>query len=263
MEYLHAGALSLLAGEFAPRTSREVHTRNVIPVKSSMAGADFRGQLVVPDCSGEEWMRIHRNREWSAEWESVIPDLLGCLLFIRAGSEEIRAPLDWVSCMAYFGSSSELPDAPEPPGDELELPTQVVLIDWLQCLRSAVSDVGFGSDPLRAGIVVSAWDRVPREQQEKSPLEYVATNFPMFHHFVLSNDDRYSFECFGVSVTGGDLEFAPGFREEYLRGTPSTAGYVVHTLNGTLTRSGDHTLPLAWALGLNPRLTAEYGRVGR
>lgn len=260
MEYLNAGAQALLGGEFAPRTSQEVHTRNVIPVSASTEGSDFRGQLVVPDSSGEEWMLIHRNREWSERWEAAIPSLLGCLLFIRAGSVEIHAPLDWVSCMDYFGTGANLPDSADSGGEEFAMPTQVVLIDWLQCLRAAVAAHGAGSLRLRVGVVVSAWDRVPTDQQGEDPLSYVATNFPMFHDFMLSNRERFAFECFGVSVVGGDLELAPGFREEYLRGVPARAGYVVHALGGTPTRTGDHTLPLAWAMGLVTE--AAVGREG-
>ncbi|SIN69861.1 hypothetical protein SAMN05444166_0212 [Singulisphaera sp. GP187] len=249
MEYLNAGAQTLLGGEFAPRTSREVHTRNVIPVRATSNRSDFRGQLVVPDSSGEEWMLIHRNREWSERWEEAIPSLLGCLLFVRAGSLEIHAPLDWVSCFDYFGTADNLPDAPDSDGEEFAMPTQVVLIDWLQCLRAAVSAHGGGS-LLRVGVIVSAWDRVPTEQQGEAPQSYVAKNFPMFHDFILSNRERFAFECFGVSIVGGDFEFAPGFRENYLRGVPAQAGYVVHALGGVPTRTGDHTLPLAWAMGL-------------
>jgi hypothetical protein len=134
---------------------------------------------------------------------------------------------------------------------EFHMPTQVVLIDWLQCLRNAVSARGAGSVRLRVGVVVAAWDRVPREQKEKKPVDYIASNFPMFHNFMLSNDDRYRFECFGVSVAGGDLDNAPGFRDEYLRGSPEQAGYVVHTLCNTVQRTGDHTIPVAWAMGLD------------
>lgn len=250
VEYLNEGAQSLLSGRFAPRTSREVHTRNVIPIRTSPGRPDFRGRLVVPDCSGEEWMRIHRNREWSERWEEAIPSLLGCLLFVRAGSDEIHAPLDWVSCMQYFGSPEDLPD--EPGNGEFHMPTQAVLIDWLQCLRSAVTAHGAGSRRLRVGVVVAAWDRVPRGQRDDDPRAYVASNFPMFDHFVLSNAERYAVECFGVSVVGGDLEHAPGFRDEFLRGSPTRSGYVVHSLGGPPAWTHDHTLPLAWALGLDP-----------
>jgi Double-GTPase 1 len=254
VEYLADGAQALLSGAFVGHTSQEVHVRNVIPVKSLLGGKDFRGRLIVPDCSGEQWMKIHRNREWSDEWESAIPTLWGCLLFIRAGSEQIHAPLDWVSCVQMFGVPTNQQSAgTSSDNGDLQMPTQVVLIDWLQCLRQAVSARGAGSVRLRVGVVVAAWDRVPKDQQGTTPAQYVASNFPMFHDFMLSNAGRYQFECFGVSVAGGDFDLAPDFREEYLRGHPDRSGYVIHTIGGSIERSGDHTLPVAWAMGLEVR----------
>jgi hypothetical protein len=261
VQYLADGAQALLSGAFVGHTSQEVHIHNVIPVKSSLGGKDFRGKLVVPDCSGEQWMRIHRNREWSDEWENAIPGLWGCLLFVRAGSDQIHAPLDWMSCVQFFGAPTESQGrGADGENGEFQMPTQVVLIDWIQCLRNAVSAHGAGSVRLRVGVVVAAWDRVPGEQQKHRPLDYVASNFPMFHDFMLSNDDRYQFQCFGVSVAGGDFDNAPGFRDEYLSGSPEQAGYVVHTLGGTVQRSADHTLPVAWAMGLDVQSAGGKGR---
>jgi hypothetical protein len=259
MEYLNDGAQTLLGGEFAPRTSREVHTRNAIPVKAGAGASGFRGQLIVPDSSGEEWMLIHRNREWSDRWESAVPSLMGCLLFVRAGSEEVVPALDWVNCMELFGPREHLPDVPEAGENAGAMPTQVVLIDWLQCLRKAVTAHGAGSQRLRVGVVVSAWDRVPSDQQAESPRSYVAANFPMFEDFMASNTHQFQFECFGVSIVGGDLEHAPGFREEFLRGTPARAGYVVHSLGGTFSQTSDHTLPLAWTMGLHSGASGNNG----
>lgn len=250
VEYLNEGAQALLSGEFVPRTSREVHAHNLIPIRTSPGPSDFRGRLVIPDCSGEEWLLIHRTREWSDRWEQAIPSLLGCLLFVRAGSDEIHAPLDWVNCMSYFGTLENLPDTIESADGGFQMPTQAVLIDWLQCLRSAVTAYGAGSRRLRVGVMVAAWDRVPKDQRD-DPRAYVAANFPMFDHFVLSNTDRFAVECFGVSVVGDDLEHAPGFRAEFLRGSPTHAGYVIHSLGKSPVIAGDHTIPLAWAMGLD------------
>lgn len=250
-EYLNTGSQTLLGGSFVPRTSQEVHNRNVIPVMSSGEEKGFRGELVVPDCSGEEWMRIYRNREWSEAWESLIPSLWGCLLFVRAGSDRVCAPLDWVTCVELYGSPESLPDAPANASGEVPVPTQVVLVDWIQCLRAAVTARGGGPARLRVGVVVAAWDRVPRGQQDQSPDHYLAANFPLLHQFMASNPDRFLFEGFGLSVVGGDLTLVPRFKEQYLQGTPSESGFVVHTLGGAVERSQDHTLPVAWAMGLD------------
>ena len=217
-EYLNEGSQALLAGSFVPRTSQEVHNRNIIPVMSSSEGKGFRGQLVMPDCSGEEWMRIYRNREWSEAWESLIPSLWGCLLFVRAASDKVCAPLDWVSCMELYGSPESLPEAPANASGEVSVPTQVVLVDWIQCLRAAATAVRGGLAQLRVGVVVAAWDRVPKGENEQSPEDYLAANFPLLHQFMASNSDRFLFEAFGLSVVGGDLALAPELRSSTCRG---------------------------------------------
>ncbi|MFO0842332.1 MAG: hypothetical protein U0797_08010 [Gemmataceae bacterium] len=258
-EYLNGNATILLGGHFAPHTSQNVHARNLVPVEWSDGGT---GELVVPDCPGEEWEKIHRTRSWSEEWEATLPTLVGCLLFVRAGSDRVVAPLDWVNCASMFGGPIELPGAAlaTPPA---EMPTQVLLIDWLQCLGTAVASLQAPARRLRVAVVISAWDRVPTDQQGENPSQYIASNFRMLSDFILSNSGAFEFAQFGVSVTGGDLDAAPGFREEYLSGDPATAGYVVHTLNGTVERSTDHSLPVAWAMGLRPGTAGAQDGGGR
>lgn len=256
-EYLNTNAQALLGGAFAPRTSKEVHARNAIPVRWADAHGEQRGELVVPDCSGEEWEKIHRTREWSEQWEGAIPALVGCLLFVRAGSDRIVAPLDWVSCHHLFGQPVDLARGS---GTAPEFPTQVLLVDWLQCLRAAVASLPGPARRLRVAVVVSAWDRVPPEQQAAGPEQYIAENFRMLSDFALSNPGPFEFAHFGVSVTGGDLDAAPDYRDEYLKGNPSEAGYVVHSLAGGPARSADHTLPVAWAVGVPTRAGAEAAR---
>lgn len=249
-EYLNTNAHALLGGEYAPRTSKDVHARNEIPVAwGGGATGTERGVLVVPDCSGEEWEKIHHNREWSAEWESVLPSLAGCLLFVRAGSDKIVAPLDWMSCHQLFGRAVELAPAGGLAAAP-DFPTQVLVVDWLQCLREAVASRAGPRRRLRVAVVVSAWDRVPTDLQPAGPNCYVAENYRMLSDFILSNEGVFEFAHFGVSVTGGDLDAAPGFKNEYLSGNPAQAGYVVHTLAGGVARSEDHTLPVAWAMGV-------------
>ena len=241
-EYLNSNEQALLGGAFAPHTPKSVHARNVIPVGWSKDGS---GELVVPDCAGEAWEEIHRTREWSEEWEALLPSLAGCLVFVRAGSDEIVPALDWVNCAHLFGGPRQL----SPTSAKARLPTQVLLVDWVQCLTSAFASLPVPACRLRIAMVVAAWDRVPKDQQAGSPADYIAANFRMLSDFILSNGTVFDVTHFGVSSTGGDLETEPGYRDEYLR-DPTAAGYVVHSLGGTVARSSDLTLPVAWAMGV-------------
>ena len=264
VEYLREGAERLLEGEFAPRTSKVVDERVVIPIKSIHPELKASGALIVPDVSGEQILTICRNRQWSQSWESLISEQCGCLIFVRAGSDEVVAPLDWVTSFEKYGGildgkTSNQPIDSQMQNDEQDAqeseppvqPTQVVLTEWLQFLRLAFTDVVSGSCKPRVGVVVSAWDAVPIDQQKSSPFQYLRDNFPMLHQFIESNNDRFDFQVFGVSIVNGDLKNDKSFRENYLNGRPQEYGLVVHTLSGRcIEESPDITLPVAWAVGL-------------
>lgn len=245
-QYLNAASTELVGGKFVSHTSRGVHVQNVIPIRSRLPEQPLAGELVIPDYSGEDWLAIQSTRRWSAEWEARLSSLAGCLLFLRAGSSHIVAPLDWMACFERFGAPVDLA------GDgDLSIPTQIVVIDWLQFLRDALRDRQSNLQRLRVGIVVSAWDLVPAEQQSLPPSHYIAQNFQLLSQFMHSNGRDYEFASFGSSIVGEDFDQAAGFRDTFLQGKVTEFGYVVHELGGSVTRSPDHTLPIAWALGIN------------
>jgi hypothetical protein len=250
LDYLKAGADHLLKGEFAPHTPHDVHDKSEIPVKSTSAGREFLGTLVVPDLPGEQILSVFRNRQWSNEWENRIGSGCGCLLFVRVDSEELIAPLDWLNCPSHFGGPMATASPATDNHDEVKPPTQVVLVDWLQFLRKAFTEKVKGSYRPRVGIVVAAWDRAPEDQKKAGPEMWIKANLPLLFQFIQSNEEDFEFAYFGVSVTSGDVEADPDFKEAYLNGDPRTAGEVVHGFSETLENSKDMTLPVAWALGL-------------
>lgn len=249
LEYLMSGAEIQLGGKFVPHTPREVNNRSVIPVRDANTTEGVSGTLIVPDYSGEEWMEIYRKREWSEDWESLISDVCGCLLFVRVDSNQLVSPLDWVTCEKTFSSvPAAMSYSPES-----GTPTQAVLVDWLQCLRQAFTDRVGGHFRPRIGIVIAAWDLVPADRQADGPDRYLAAEFPMLEQFMQSNTDRFNFGVFGVSIFGGDPENEPDFLAKYLN-DPIKAGYVIQSVNGVVNRSGDLTLPVAWAMGFQDEI---------
>jgi hypothetical protein len=259
IEHLRAGSDRLFRGQFAERTAPEMHVRVEIPVRSAFD--DQAGLLVVPDVAGEQVLAICRNREWSADWESQISETSSCLILVRADSSEIISPLDWVAYQEMFGevpSSKPIDTQPSPAGANgtggadkrrEELPTQVVLVEWLQFLRRAFTSLVGGSFRPRIGIAVSAWDAVPADRRQSGPESYIQENFPLLFDFASCQRNRFEFQYFGVSIVNGDLKNDPEFRARYLNGRPNDFGSVAHSLTGPLSESGDITIPIAWALG--------------
>jgi hypothetical protein len=249
-EYLNTASSQLSGGRFVSHTSRGVHVQNSIPVRTQSVEPQITGDLVVPDYSGEDWIAIHAERRWSEEWESRLGSLAGCLVFLRASSREIVATLDWFGCHKAFGIPLNL--GQEAPADgEYQSPTQVVVIDWLQMLRQSLRSTGSTIQRLRVGIVISAWDLVPVDQKSGNPSDYVKSDFPLLSQFIESNSKDFEFAFFGVSIAGADFDRAPGFREEFLNGTVTDFGYVLYQSDDNSFQSRDHTLPIAWALGVD------------
>ena len=244
LAHLNAILGSLLSGKFAERTKLDEHWHCEIPLKVAGEGG-FSGKLIVPDCPGEEWQRIYKNNEWSDVWEKQINQVRGCLCFVRPDSSELSAPLDWMTCWNHFGTG----DVPIPLANET--PTQVEMVHWIQCLRFAHSARASLAGKMRVGIMVSAWDALPGNIRDRTPLEYLEENLPLLHQFMTTNAHACEFAAFGSSIAGGDLKGSEDFRREFQQADAMAAGYVIHELYGIREESPDHTLPVAWAMGLD------------
>lgn len=255
IEYLRTIASSLNSGEFAARSAPGTFVSTSIPVKWN--GGSSTGQLDVPDCGGELWEKIHREREWDSKWERAINSMAGCILFFRGTSEENVESLNWSNNSDVMTCLNQTADAKV---DNQKPPTQVVLVDWLQCLSIAYRDVQKSEEPLRVAIVLSAWDEVPKEQQNADPDDYLSCNLPLLHDFLAGNPSLYTYKSFGVSLVGGKLskENTP-FKRKYLKEDPHKTGYVVLSSNKKVLKSSDLTLPLAWAFGCE---CPEFGQSG-
>lgn len=241
--YLHDGASTLLDGSFAPHTSRDTRQICEIPV-ADRRRLDRRGQLVIPDASGELWLDLFEKREWPLAWDSLVTLNSGFLLFVRAASPHNVPALDWVTCERLYNGALQ----PHPTGT----PTQVLLVDWLQILRSIVDQRVHKSFAPRLSVVVSAWDRVTPDQQYSPPRSYLEREFPLFSQFLQSGAHGFEARVFGVSIVGGDLDVDDEFRNEYRSGAPGSFGYM--TIEGSLgqsQRDPDILGPIYWAMGLD------------
>lgn len=134
--------------------------------------------------------------------------------------------------------------------EEFDPPTEVVLVDLLQCIQHAFVEMLGSKHVPKIGIVVSAWDLVPSEFKDRTAKEFIDFNYPMLQQYVDHNRQSCEFAFFGTSVAGGDFDEDPNFKNSYLQSDPFSAGYVVHDLQGVRAVSNDFSIPLAWALGV-------------
>lgn len=232
LDYLHDGASRLFSGEFAPHTSIDAPSTAEIPI--ALPGLSKASVLTVPDVSGEVWDAVYHRREWPIAWDSYIESRCGIVLFIRAGSPHNAKPLDWLTCERLHKTQGGTS------GDK-RVPTQVMLVDWLQTLRSLALKTG--QSP-RLSVVISAWDTV---DSELLPPDYLAQEFPLLSQFLVAGMHGFDARVFGVSIAGGDLDDTQ-YRDEFLAGNPTEYGYCVVQQGRRAKKTPDVLLPLYWAL---------------
>lgn len=247
VEYLRGLAASLNEGVFTQRSAPGTFEPTSIPVK--WRGGERHGNLVVPDCAGELWEKIHNERCWDDRWEQTVRTMSGCILFFRGSSDHNVPALNWsdhaevMECLKAAKKSKEAGEMPK-------LPTQVMAVDWLQCLSTAFRDRLDRNRPLRIAVVLSAWDMAQQEARKADPDNFLSDNLPLLHDFLSGNPERFTSRTFGVSISGGPLTTDDTkFMKEYLKKGPSQAGFVELWQRGKVASVKDLTLPLAWAFG--------------
>jgi hypothetical protein len=133
---------------------------------------------------------------------------------------------------------------PEAPG----IPTQVILCELIRFMEICLMDRPDGGLP-RVSIVVCAWDLVDREKFAKGPKAWLEHEYPLLAGR-LGDIQRLDVRIFGMSIVGGDLKTDAGCRDAVQEGGLDGCGWVaVEGAGGKWERSGDLTLPLAWAIG--------------
>lgn len=250
-DYLQTGAEFQLGGRFAGRTSQEVHVFTRIPVKLRQDPAQT-ATLVVPDVLGEEVDKIYKTRRWDDKWEELIRQDTGYLLFARANSDQTIAPLDWITCHKLYGSVPAVDASAAQSETQAAIgtstatptPTQVVLVDWLQFILKAVRDRAKGKARPRVGLIVTAWDSLPKDA-DLTPSDWIRENLPLLHQYVMTNGEAFEFAFFGSSIFAGDPDMDQDFADVLRKSDPRTFGFILSEESQT----ADFTVPLAWALG--------------
>lgn len=265
IKYVEDALEHLMQGRFAPRTDpgSEDHAESFsIPIFDKASPDAVARHLVVPDVTGELWKKVVETCEISPAWMETLEDAHGVLLFVRVGSNQNVAPLDWVAssrllslhaqrvAAAAKAQRAEMPVGQDAPQLEEQpaavIPTQVQLCELIRFLEHAARASG-ATSPKRVAILVTAWDRVDGTRSAAGPRAYIESEFPLLDGR-LSNVTNLEIEVFGVSVVGGDFVDAK-FRKAYLDGDSKAAGYIVRSAQGKVQKVHDLTLPIAWVLG--------------
>jgi hypothetical protein len=281
--YVDGAVEHLMQGSFAPRSDRNMEVGRAdfsIQVRNAN-GAGNLTELMVPDISGELWTRMVATFEISQEWLRLLEEAQGAVLFVRAHSDQIVQPLDWVTARnilrldivedepataASDGNSAAMMTGTDAIGaggeqvqpgsenagivdmpSEHDIPTQVLLCELLRYLNLYLADRADGRQP-HIAVVVAAWDLLDPEVGAAGPMAYLKREFPLFAGR-LADPGRLNVKLFGLSVVGGDLKDDEAFRNHYLERDIADQGWVVVEDEDGLRTDGDVMLPIAWAMG--------------
>ncbi len=229
----------LNSGNFAPRSEHADARRDFKVVVVEERGGE-ETSIVIPDISGELWLRAVENSEIATDWMEELRRADGALLFVRVGSDQEVRPLDWVTSkklLAKLGTEGD-------PG----MPTQVILCELVRFLELSLADRPHGGRP-RVSVVVSAWDLVDPSIFAKGPQAYLEHEYPVFGGR-LGDVDRLDVRVFGLSVVGGDLKSDAKCRDAVQEGGLDGRGWVAaRDAEGNWVRDEDLTLPIAWVIG--------------
>jgi Double-GTPase 1 len=239
--------------------------------------------LRMGDYDGEEVERLFRDRTrgWSEEWQARARSD-GLLLFLRPPAihhlPRVPAPelpeaerWQWLANQMVHASDPVPAPAPREPGpetyfgpgladhevkappparldDPVLIPTVLAVIELLQFIRH-VQGLAPGERPpqgsARIALLVSAWDAVLPDWQQRGAATYLGETLPLLEDFLWSNYHESDVFRFGLSSTGGDLN-QPGYSERYQE---ERAGFVTWTdATGRVARSRNLAIPITWAL---------------
>jgi hypothetical protein len=230
----------LLIGQFAPRseTDLEESDHDLTIGVTHVDQNNLSAELIVPDVRGELWKKVVASNEIPPQWYETVKNTGSALLFVRALSEENCDPLDWVTARELLAGGFGENDAAD------AIPTQVSLCELLRMLENTLS--AENGRP-KVAIIVTAWDALPPDVRDKSPLTYIRQQFPLLAGR-LSDERKIDIRVYGISILGGDVGNAQ-YRDKYLsEGGLKGAGYVVTEEAGEVVQDKDLTIPLQWLI---------------
>ena len=216
-----------LAGRPVDRTA--IGTGELIELDVDMGnGSDIA--LCIPDVSGESFTEALSARTVDAALAETVRTSSGVLLFTHPDHVQRRVPI--VHAVGKGFVEEDEPVAVLRDFEPALAPTETQLVDLLQWAASLHED----AQPLRVGVVLSAWD----EMGTITPAQWMG-QLPLLRRY-LDNSDEVDGQVFGVSAQGGKY----GSKNDPVTTPPMERPYVV-TEDGS--RHNDITLPLRWAAG--------------
>ena len=159
-------------------------------------------RLTFPDLSGESFRLQWTERQFTSNYDQLLRNADGAILFIHPGTVVKPNRIDMVDDLLFGGAEGE-PETSDAlsgsfgkPWDSETAPTQVQVIELLQFI--AAQD--YFRSPFKLAIVVSAWDLLVN--LGITPKEWISTQLPMLSQFLECNESAFQPAFYGLSAQG-------------------------------------------------------------
>jgi len=217
-EYLNSIANDYMEYKIPGRSLQNTHYEKVVmPLKKVSDSQPVT--LEIPDIAGEKFRDHFDMREWSKEYDDLLQDVKGMLVFVSplspnnqpqfiadaAESEALLGEDEVAEAQSTATVHAEAIEAPPKPTltnwDVKYVPNQVKIVDGLQFLLHHKEL----ETPLKLSIIISAWDTISGAE-ELDPETWLEYNLPLLHQYLQCNTDKFTCRCFGVSGQGCDYD---------------------------------------------------------
>jgi hypothetical protein len=216
------------------------------------------GEVVFPDLSGESFQGAWKERHWTKEYDQLVVNAEGLLLFMHPGTLKEPYTIAEIQKMA----EAAFPEVPteattertehddRQAAEDLEewdaekAPTQVQLVELLQFVEQRVK----AKLPIRLAVIVSAWDLAKNDYPgEDGARRWLETRTSYLDQYLKSNFEQFVVRVYGVSAQGGDLKVD----RERLQSFGRAADRIL--IEGPDCSPHDISEPVRWCLGLRDK----------
>lgn len=179
------------------RTAQHKPENVVIKIKND--SLDDRITLNIPDISGETFNSQFSQREWDDNFDSIIKEAQGLLLFVDPRDKQNMPRLIFAENAYYrIFDDGAINEKPLVPWTEKLAPSQVKLVDFLQML-----DMHNQGVITKISVIISCWDLV---SSQISPENWCQNQLPLLHQYLKANNENLKVKYFGVSSQGGTYD---------------------------------------------------------
>ncbi|MES2654587.1 MAG: hypothetical protein V4620_03305 [Bacteroidota bacterium] len=163
--------------------------------------------LEVPDIAGEFFRDLFEQRQWPLEYDTLLSEITGVILFIRS-SDENNTPklIKQVQNLTQVAGETETPVQDDQNNmqqwNHNLTSSQIKLVEFLQFITYHKTSIL----PIKVSVVISQWDVIMKTLPDYTPEKWLAHHLPLLNQYLCCNTDTFNSGYFGVSAQGGSYK---------------------------------------------------------